>query len=202
MERSLGIMGYLSSPPYLAKGEALLPFSPAMHASFQRVHPNFTISPTSIYLHQSSYTSTDPQLSLFTFILLYLPSYTFTNRHPPSDAHIDYVRLLFLKSSAQGTEFMLCRNLTSRRLDKESAVQTRHLPSLTLWHLHHLPLQTSYTFNPLAGSTPLLSSNVCTSSVTFKVASIFEGRFTHEIIVFVYIRFISVFSTDTSQNMI
>lgn len=84
MERSLGIMGYLSSPPYLAKGEALLPFSPAMHASFQRVHPNFTISPISIYLHQSSYTSTDPQLSLFRSIHVHSPLSTFIHLHQPT----------------------------------------------------------------------------------------------------------------------
>lgn len=122
VERSLGIMGYLSSPPYLAKWRLFCRSRLQCMRVFNESIQISQFRPPPYTFNQSSYTSTDPQLSLFTFILLYLPSYTFTNRHPPSDAHIDYVRLLFLKSSAQGTEFMLCRNLTSRTLDKESAV--------------------------------------------------------------------------------
>ena len=71
-------------PSIFSQVEALLPFSPAMHASFQRVHPNFTISPTSIYLHQSSYTSTDPQLSLFRSIHVHSPLSTFIHLHQPT----------------------------------------------------------------------------------------------------------------------
>ena len=125
VERSLGIMGYLSSLPYLAKWrlfcrsrlQCMRVFNESIQISQFRPPPY-----TFINLHTPPLTLNYPYSDLFTFTLLYLRSYTFTNRHPPSDAHIDYVRLLFLKSSAQGTEFMLCRNLTSRTLDKESAV--------------------------------------------------------------------------------
>ena len=97
---------------------------------------------TFINLHTPPLTFIYPYSLSFSFIYLHqLHQPIYTLRHPHR------LPFSFLKSSAQGTQFMLCRNLTSRRLNTTSTFTDSQTPSSH----PHLPLQTFK--KPLTPST-------------------------------------------------